>query len=142
MTRRVILHYHIYKNAGTTMGRMIKSRLMLWPPGHVLHHGQVLGYYYLDRATRQARQPYAVPVKSPWSMSKRHRPSCGVAVVRRAEPRIRQVVVAERKVELTKQPLDERVGIGDGLVRAQRLDALGARTREQQQEPELAQRRR
>ncbi len=45
--RRVLIHLHIPKNAGTTLGRMLRMKLGLWPPSSLLHHSIALGYYHV-----------------------------------------------------------------------------------------------
>ncbi|MCC5785592.1 MAG: sulfotransferase family 2 domain-containing protein [Phycisphaerales bacterium] len=41
----ILIHLHIPKNAGTTLSRMIKLRLITRPPTRLIHHDLVLGYY-------------------------------------------------------------------------------------------------
>jgi len=51
MRRGIIFHLHIPKNAGTTLSRMLKIRLLLTNPARILHHDRVLGYYTIRRGT-------------------------------------------------------------------------------------------
>ena len=48
----ILVHLHIPKNAGTTLSRMLKLRLLLLPPTGVLHRAAVLGQYQHPTATR------------------------------------------------------------------------------------------
>lgn len=41
----ILVHLHIPKNAGTTLSRMLKLRLLAWPPTNALHRSAVLGQY-------------------------------------------------------------------------------------------------
>ena len=43
----LLLLIHIPKTAGTTLSRMIRLRLALWPPAHWMHHADVLGHYHV-----------------------------------------------------------------------------------------------
>jgi hypothetical protein len=54
-TPPVIIHLHIPKNAGTSLSRMMKMKLGFWPPANLVHHGTVLGYYYMKHADRVER---------------------------------------------------------------------------------------
>ncbi|MHC4775849.1 MAG: sulfotransferase family 2 domain-containing protein [Planctomycetota bacterium] len=48
--RPLLIYFHIPKNAGTTLGRMIKLKLGFWPPARLLHHTVTLGYYHVPEA--------------------------------------------------------------------------------------------
>ena len=54
----ILIHLHIPKNAGTTLSRMIKLRLLTQPPTNLLHPTQTLGLYnvagYENRLARIA----------------------------------------------------------------------------------------
>lgn len=41
----ILIHLHIPKNAGTTLSRMVKLRLVTRPPTRVLDHDTILGFY-------------------------------------------------------------------------------------------------
>lgn len=41
----LLIHLHIPKNAGTTLGRSLRLGLMLWPPHRWLHVRSTIGYY-------------------------------------------------------------------------------------------------
>jgi hypothetical protein len=41
----LLIHLHIPRNAGTTLGRMLRLKLGTWPPGRLLGHREVLGLY-------------------------------------------------------------------------------------------------
>jgi PHD/YefM family antitoxin component YafN of YafNO toxin-antitoxin module len=43
----LLIHLHIPKNAGTTLGRSLRLGLTLWPPRQWLHYRCALGYYNL-----------------------------------------------------------------------------------------------
>jgi hypothetical protein len=45
--RPLLIYLHIPKNAGTTLGRMIKLKLGFWPPDRLLHHTTTLGCYHV-----------------------------------------------------------------------------------------------
>jgi len=44
----LIIHFHIPRTGGTTVGRMLKFRLGFWPPSRLLHHHDALGFYRVD----------------------------------------------------------------------------------------------
>jgi hypothetical protein len=44
----LIIHFHIPRTGGTTVGRMLKFRLGFWPPSRLLHHHAALGFYRID----------------------------------------------------------------------------------------------
>lgn len=43
----LLIHLHIPRNAGSTLGRVLRLKLGFWPPSHLLHHFQTLGFYRL-----------------------------------------------------------------------------------------------
>jgi hypothetical protein len=43
----LLIHFHIPRTGGTTVGRMLKLRIALWPPARWWRHHQVLGLYRL-----------------------------------------------------------------------------------------------
>ncbi len=53
MPEPILIHLHIPKNAGTTLSRMIKLRLLLRPPTNLLHHSQTLGLYNVGNYRRR-----------------------------------------------------------------------------------------
>ncbi|QKK06881.1 MAG: sulfotransferase family 2 domain-containing protein [Planctomycetota bacterium] len=50
----ILVHLHIPKNAGTTLSRMLKLRMLLHPPANALHRAAVLGQYQHPTETRLA----------------------------------------------------------------------------------------
>ena len=48
----ILVHLHIPKNAGTTLSRMLKMRMLLHPPTNLLHRAAVLGQYHPPTETR------------------------------------------------------------------------------------------
>ncbi|MEX0887401.1 MAG: hypothetical protein WD009_13280 [Phycisphaeraceae bacterium] len=57
----ILIHLHIPKNAGTTLSRMIKRRLLLRPPTNILHHSQTLGLYNVPDYRRRLDAINALP---------------------------------------------------------------------------------
>ena len=49
----LLIHLHIPRNAGSTLGRLLRSHLGFWPPANLLHHFQTLGYYRLEGFERR-----------------------------------------------------------------------------------------
>ncbi len=45
MSFPLIIHLHIPRNAGTTLGRLLRRKIGTWPPWRVLRHRSVLGFY-------------------------------------------------------------------------------------------------
>ena len=43
----LLIHLHIPRNAGSTLGRVLRLKLGFWPPSHLLHHFRTLGFYRL-----------------------------------------------------------------------------------------------
>jgi hypothetical protein len=43
----LLIHLHIPKNAGTTLGRLLRLKHSLWPPSRWLHHSEALGFYHM-----------------------------------------------------------------------------------------------
>ncbi len=43
----LLIHLHIPRNAGSTLGRLLRLKLGFWPPANLLHHAQTLGFYRL-----------------------------------------------------------------------------------------------
>ncbi|MCA9296884.1 MAG: sulfotransferase family 2 domain-containing protein [Phycisphaerales bacterium] len=41
----LLIHLHVPKTAGTTLSRMLRLRLLRWPPSHWFDHTTVMGYY-------------------------------------------------------------------------------------------------
>ena len=52
-TTPLLIHLHIPRNAGSTLGRLLRLKLGFWPPTNLLHHVQTLGYYRLDGFERR-----------------------------------------------------------------------------------------
>lgn len=48
----ILIHLHIPKNAGTTLSRMLKLRMLMHPPTNALHRAAVLGQYQHPTETR------------------------------------------------------------------------------------------
>ena len=46
-TTPLLIHLHIPRNAGSTLGRLLRLKLGFWPPANLLHHAQTLGFYRL-----------------------------------------------------------------------------------------------
>ena len=44
----LLIHLHIPRNAGSTLGRLLRLKLGFWPPSHLLHHFRTLGFYRLS----------------------------------------------------------------------------------------------
>ncbi len=49
----LLIHLHIPRNAGTTLGRLLRMKLGLWPPSGALHHHRTLGFYRLGDYERR-----------------------------------------------------------------------------------------
>lgn len=45
MTFPLLIHLHIPRNAGTTLGRMLRVKIGSWPPDRLLRHRLLLGFY-------------------------------------------------------------------------------------------------
>jgi hypothetical protein len=48
----LLIHLHVPKTAGTTLSRMLRLKLLRWPPANWFDHATVMGYYnvpWLDR---------------------------------------------------------------------------------------------
>ncbi len=43
----LLIHLHIPRNAGSTLGRLLRLKLGFWPPSYLLHHFRTLGFYRL-----------------------------------------------------------------------------------------------
>jgi len=50
----MLIHLHIPKNAGTSLGRAIKWRLLTRPPWNLPRHASVLGFYFVPGFERRA----------------------------------------------------------------------------------------
>ncbi len=44
----LLIHLHIPRNAGSTLGRLLRLKLGFWPPAYLLHHFRTLGFYRLS----------------------------------------------------------------------------------------------
>ncbi len=52
-TTPLLIHLHIPRNAGSTLGRLLRLKLGFWPPANLLHHAQTLGFYRLEGFQRR-----------------------------------------------------------------------------------------
>lgn len=52
-TTPLLIHLHIPRNAGSTLGRLLRMKLGFWPPANLLHHAQTLGFYRLEGFERR-----------------------------------------------------------------------------------------
>jgi hypothetical protein len=57
----LLIHLHIPRNAGTTLGRMLRFKLGLWPPGRLLRHGRTLGFYRVGGFERRLERIAGLP---------------------------------------------------------------------------------
>lgn len=57
----MLIHLHIPKNAGTSLGRAVKWRLLMRPPWNLPRHASVLGFYFVPGFERRADHLLAQP---------------------------------------------------------------------------------
>lgn len=57
----LLIHLHLPRNAGTTLGRMLRLRLGLWPPSSIIHHSATLGMYQVKDYRRRLEAINGLP---------------------------------------------------------------------------------
>lgn len=60
----MLIHLHIPKNAGTSLGRAVKWRLLTRPPWNLPRHASVLGFYFVPGFENRSDRFVAAPART------------------------------------------------------------------------------
>lgn len=57
----LLIHFHIPRTGGTTVGRMLKLKTGFWPLARLIHHSRTLGYYQIEGYEERLKKITSLP---------------------------------------------------------------------------------